>query len=584
MKKSNRKITSISILFLLSFSFLAIFISVYPEATATNTSPQFTRLASTFTTGGSTIVFSAYNPVPYINNTYIMTFSCSCGLPIPGIISGITDTRGNSWTMINRISGGNNGVGTGTSGNVYVESELWTATQVSTVTTSNVITITLTTNVVYGAAGLFVSNQPLSKVSQGGASNFQVMSNPLGTVPTLNTRLTTNDYTFSGNTQFIIFNYDFSSTKFGTTNFVSSNPTAPLVANNPDSVCNGAQQDIQCGSQQTVVTPNSQTIKEHFFVTITATNNPAITYSYGLLNVVFTTVTIIPPSCQNCPINNGITNSTMSKTLFSITGNTTYIYLADSGRGGTFINNITTLASYTNAGTGKSADFIYLCVYTLSTLEYQKTVSSTNPLTQKACYLNTLVTTGQINQSIIWIANLNVPANVTFGYSIFSRYSGLTVPETFIPITLYSDSSDYVDSRDVGTPPKLLGNAVSTTPLWLTLSGYMLPQTTGITVTFTDTNSTSTTTTLSTSTVVYTTNLYSYRTVSNNQDRVAVFQDVITFFPVWVFPILLSPFGVQGVLVGATIGVILGGILGIMPMWVAFLLTLGLLYVMWNRR
>ena len=565
---------------ILLLSFLVAFIpSIIPKVHATD-SLTTTEIGAGFGSGTSIVASSAY--IPVAGYTYIVVDSC---LPYTAIINSITDTDGNTWIRIAREQA-NFGTGTGASSPI---SEMWYAVQVTNVA-SNTVTLTLASSASFCGITLYKVNTPVSLNAFGGTTSDTHLSAILGTVPLLNVKLNTNTFQFQSSTSYIVFNYAFSNTTFGTTNFVSFSPYAPLVSSTAPE-CAGLQNNIQCGAQETsVVLGSNQVAASSYAVQAKSTTSITNTYSYGLITAVFAAFTVNPPSCQNCGISGG-GNTKDTTTTFSLMGNSTYVYLADSPIGGALIQNITTeVSAYTNAGSGKSLDWIYICIYSLpnGVLQSSVPISSSNTLKQQYCQLINTVSTGQTNQFIHVYPNIVISPSTTYGVSIFSRYSGLAIYHTSTTITMYIDTSDYTGT--LGIPPTNLGNAVSTNALFLVWTGFqsVVSGTGGTTITTTTTVCASgATCTIDVATITNTVSVVSTSLIYSMQGSngaVANIQDITAFLPVWVLPLIMGVlFGVIGLLFGGVVGLGMGVMLGIIPLWFAFLLGLAITFLLFKR-
>lgn len=568
--QKNRPI-GILILVLLGLSFVAIINPILPIPqikTANALSPQFILITTSFSVGGTVGVLNNWNPSALVGDEYIWATTCQ---PYTASITSITDTTGNVWVKIGSMQ-----VAHG------VVSDIWHTTQVPTGLGAITVTANFAATITFCSLAIYKSNQPVILTQTFSTQGTFRTSAIIGLVNKLNIQLIGGTITMSGTNQFVQFNYAFSNTSIsGGTNFVTFTPLQPLIVVVPDALCDGVQNIVQCGTSETVDTPNGGTDTRRPTVTITNSIAATNTWAYGMFSLAFASLVLNPPSCDICSVNGGGTTNSKSTVFSTLTGNASYVYLADSPVGGVTIQNITTeVSSYTNAGAGKQHDFIYLCIYELPTLISVKPISSTNQLNTKTCLLDPYVSTGQTNQYIHWQPNYKVTPSVTFAWALFSRYSGLNIYTTNTTVTMYLDTADY--SGTSGTPPDFLGNANPTTPpLWIPITGLgqQFTKSTG-TFTFTNTNSTQTITTTATTTSLATSYIYSTTT---GQDKISVIQDLTTFFPIWLLPLIFSPFGIQGVLIGSILGVIIGALIGVLPLWVAFLLSLGLVYILFRR-
>lgn len=525
-------------------------------------------------------------------------------LPSTASITSITDSNGvgcsspaNTWSKIARTVSNGNGDESPIASEVW-----WTLVTCATSNTYWNFVISFSSSCTICQIAFYYSNQGMHPTGQFSGVPVTVSNNAVANtgIPKLNSILNSNKFTFSGSQQYLAFNQLMANQSAGGTYpYLSIASIAPLdttgmETNNPQGVWYAAD-------AQGVITPAGGSISQSLQMQVTSTGGTSVpnfacgflgtlsctTYQLDMLTVIFVQGQIQPPSCQNCGLAGGGTTKLTTTTYSLHMPNETLLYLFDSPVGGALIQNVATeIANYTNVGTGKSADFIYLCIYQLPSgvLQSKTPISSSNPLKQTGCVTINTITTGQQNQNITWSPNVEIPPTTTFAISIMSRYSGLRIWTASDNILLYGDTADYTGTA--GVPPLTLSNYFTTTPpIYLYYTGSQSPIITTSAITNTSTITCLSGSTCITSTVfvtqVSTSLIYS---MQGSNGAVANIQDITAFLPVWVLPLIMGVlFGVIGLLFGGVVGLGMGVMLGVIPLWFAFLLGLGIVFLLFKR-
>lgn len=577
--KFKSRLSSYIVISLLAFSFF-MFVP-FPKGYAVNAT--FVKLFTTSSTLPSTLQVTGWNPSLLVGDTYILTASCQ---PSSTHIAYITDTTNSTWIKVGSIQGGTLGGG----GVAGVITDMWYTTQVATALNSINIVVNFALSEQLCGVTVYNSNVPLNLIQAtsvvGAFRTFATLGNP----PRLNTNLYSSTLHLTGIGQDVVFNYIFSNSTSGT-NFVTFTPNNlinPLVNIFPDAICSGGwQEPIQCQASQITINLSPTTIGAYTYgMNIQNANAVTNTYSYAMFTVVFNTQVAPPPNCSTCGIGSGGNSGkgiTIDKTTsFSTTGNSTFFYLYDSPVGGALIQNISVkVSSYVNAGVGKSTEDIYLCIYMLlpGQLSNKTAITSTNPLNQVYCQLDTTVKTGATDKYVHVYPNRLIPPNTGFAIAIFSRYSGLRIYAAIVTDALKIDTVDYTGT--LGVPPIALSTFSPSSPnIYLTWSGSQTQVISNVTVTVTAASSTSTVTTTS---VSYQVTTLVYNNLKGGTGSIIITQNLVTYWPIWLIPMLFIPFGIQGILIGFIMSLMLSGMLQIIPLWAAFLMALGIFYLLTKR-
>jgi hypothetical protein len=316
--------------------------------------------------------------------------------------------------------------------------------------------------------------------------------------------------------------------------------------------------------------------------------SPGNKFGVGLSVVSFNLGVTGSSNCSNqsCGVVGG--GSTLdSTTSFSLIANTTYYYTGTTSTGGLTIQNITSkIAAYTNGNSGKSIDTYLLGVYSLNAGSSfpGAVLNSGNPLV-RIFNINGTISTGQTNQFIHGgTLNLVIAPDTTYAVSIISKFSGLSIYHT-INSEPMNYTTDGTFSGATWKPPyNIVDKATSPFNLYLFWYGITTPNLLTTTTVTTDLTTCAVSSTCTANTVlVWTTTTSTINNLQGGTGGIAEISNLITYWPIWLLPMFFIPFGIQGILVGFIFGVIVGGVLGIIPLWAAFVLALLTLYLLSKR-
>lgn len=607
--KSKSLIASVLVICILSLGFLSVFDSVVFAAPAVN-NPNLIAIG-----GQAPLTSSCSNPCGSPINEF-GTIQNGNGFnphlfPGDGLINVIrctnqdvsfqnpTDTIGNAWIPIFNLPLGASALGnapTYGSNNAF-QGFLYYTNLVTTASTSFVIHLTLQV----GASNngncwfeLYLVNQGIVlNAHSGGVGTFFTSTNGLFT------KITVLNFQVGGN----IFNTVPNTLVFASTwtNGTSTDQPAVLGGNNLGQVYIN---NPGIGITNNLITStflgffNAKTTQDFTFNWV---GNPALIpnnrwYGIGLMIAYFVPANNQASGCNglSCGVTGG--GTTISASTFTPTANTTYYYVSNSGNGGVTINNVTSkIQSYVNAVLGKTNDTVQISLYlsSCSVNGEPETASVNCPYINFGGFTRQFsVVNGVVNQWVHALVNttINIPPNSLYVWSIISKYSGLTIYEVNNAQPMFNTTEGLFSGSTWKPPtqitlqrPNLKSGVIQ--DLFLEWSGTQQVSTQTITSTSTSitTITSGQTAVTATSTAIQTVTTQLYSRASTSVTPQNDIQDLETFFPVWIFPILFSPFGIQGVLTGFMMGIVLGALLGIIPLWAAFLMSIGILYVMIRR-
>lgn len=280
----------------------------------------------------------------------------------------------------------------------------------------------------------------------------------------------------------------------------------------------------------------------------------SVTFS-GTGGSTSTPATIYTNGCSFNPILNGTTN------YVSLISNETYLYYGQSATSQIFLN----FTVYIHAVTAyPSGDVLNLNLYAINN---QNSVSSANELSLVYTKQKTLQTTSTPYKISIGLS-IALPTNGQYVFALSTHHNGIQLYKGNKGLTLYIDSVDGYNPTalsTIGTP--------QTTPICM----FALIAMPSIITTIGGIGGTVTQGTI-TITQVTTSFIYS---LQGSRGSEALVQDVTAYLPLWIFPLIFGVwFGLIGLFMGLIIGVGTGTAFGIVPLWLAFLLGLGLLYMM----
>lgn len=586
MKISNPKSTVVSVLVLgiLALSFFGIFSFKPSQANAlVVNNPNATKVTDNFciACGASQNEFGTIQtpqlvPSQVQGRGLLNEIYCNAATPTPVEVTSITDTLGNTWTKVQTLH---------QSGGSFVGKEfmssVWITNMVNNSAASIVITINFAPNAFDCQFNLFLFTTGILQSPQVlGSFQFQKVGTGIFQ-SNLNMVMSTSGNINAQAGAIVWDNTWINTTVTDTAGTVQMNNLGLLSFNNV------GLGDYLFFRNYFGYYPNnvSQTFSTHW----TSTNSAGgQNYGIGNMVMVFYSTVAQPQGCNpNCQITGGGTQ--ISASVFSLTANTTYYYTANSGIGGLTITNITSkIFSYVNNVAGKSNNTLQITVYLSSCSSNGVPIFSlTCPYTNFGTFAEDFYIPNSTSKQFIHIpstSKITIPANVTYVVAMIDKFSGLSIYQALNAQPMYSTNEGTFSGAN-WKPPNTITIQNPTTPqLFLEWFGYSNQ---GVKV-FTSTSSTIVTcssgssciTGTATTQLTQTTVLYSR---SSGATPTNDLQDLETYFPIWIFPLIFSPFGIQGVLVGALIGTVLGALLGIVPLWAGFLLSIGLLYVMYKR-
>lgn len=275
-------------------------------------------------------------------------------------------------------------------------------------------------------------------------------------------------------------------------------------------------------------------------------------------------------------------------TSFTLTANTTYYYFATTNKGGITITNVTSKTqSYSNGGAGKGTDTIMLAVYAMQGLTNLQNFSTvTYPFT-RIFNINLTTVNGETNK---WLhggtLNIGVPSNTSYIVTIISKYAGLSIyHSTTATVSMLSTTEGTFSGATWSPPYQISIQTPYANNLYLTWTGTINPisivQVISSTVVSTCAAGA---TCLSATTTIWQTVTSSINNLQGGSGGTAITENLIYYWPVWLLPMLFIPFGMQGILIGFIFGDVIGAISGIIPLWAAFLLGLGTIYLLQRSR
>lgn len=585
----NKTIATVTILVLLSLSFI-IYMIPNVKGVVTNPSIQFTNQNSCTGCGASQDEFSliqvgnGFNPATVIGQGLLNVVYCSGSTTttLPDV-SSITDTIGNTWTKIASV--GNGAVGTNDNAQIQYMNSIWQTNVVTTGSASFRITINFSPNAGNCKFILFLDTTGfLISASFGGSYQYFKPSHGIfASQPKLNSIMSTQSIPTPQGA--IVFSSD----------WLNSTQTDGLTATQQNNLGLQYLTSLNLGGGNSYLYVRdfygyySGTQPSTIYKTswISSSSIPNSNYPIGQLVVLLQSTTLNPTNCNpNCMISGG---GTISNTVFSLTANTTYYYVSETGIGGITLNNISSkISSYVNNGVGKSNDTFQITIYqSACTSGGVPIFSLTCPYTNFGLFTFTkYIANGTSKQWIHMPTNFNViiPANGSYVIGMISKFSGLSLYTANNIQPMYSTTEGIFTATNWKPPSTISIQTLTTPPIFIEWFGNI----NSLISTSTQTSSSIVTCTsgqfciTNTTTVVQVQTTYSYST-SSGASQLNVIQDFESYFPVWIFPLIFSPFGIQGVMIGFLIGVILGVLLGIIPLWAGFLLSLGLVYVLIRR-
>lgn len=582
-RKYNRHIKSISLIALLTLSFIG---AIAPKVFAVN--PTITYITTNFCAGsGGTACGTTFNlfgtlvnpnPSTIIGQGLITAIWCTpSGTNQSVFINSVTDNVGDTWILNSQLQ-------TGTHGYTLF------------VYTTNVITTTAVTLIITGNATpsanqchfeLFKASTGISLATSNGLNFIDYVGTGIQQVNTLIQTINTQSFQTPSNTLSFELSW--------TTYFSNAQETITFTQSNPLT---------QNTAQASCLTPCLFTESWYSFNTASVTNSynviwnvastqSAFTYAMGLLVIIFkpyaqTSSTVNGNSCQgsNCSVTGG--GSTLdTSSQFSLTANTTYWYYGTTGIGGLTIQNITSkIASYTNNAVGKALDTYELSIYRMPTGTNIQNYSTIGNPFSRIYNTNGSILTGSTNK---WLhagsINIAIPINTSYAISIISKFSGLRLYHTINPSSILLDSTEGTFSGATWSPPfKMTQTNTAPFLVFLEFFGYQNPIFTITTLT----TVTHTSCVVGSTCSIFTSTIWQTQTSTINNlqgggGAMAIMGNLIYYWPVWMLPMFMIPFGIQGILIGFIFGDIIGGISGIIPLWAAFILGLGTVYLLQRR-
>lgn len=265
-----------------------------------------------------------------------------------------------------------------------------------------------------------------------------------------------------------------------------------------------------------------------------------------------TPATIYQNGCSFDPIQNSSTH------YVSLISNETYLFYSQTTTSQMLLNFTVFFHSITVYASG---DIINLNIYGVAN---QNAITNVNTLPLMYTYQKTLLTTSTPFKISLGLS-IALPNNGQYVFALSSKHDGIQLYAGNLGNTLYIDSTDGYNPTSLTT----LGTGQSSSICMYTLTA-MPELITNIGVTMT--------TTVGANTIYVTTYLYS---LQGSNGAVAIIQDMTAYLPIWIFPLLLGAwFGLVGLMMGLVISLGMGTAFGIIPLWLTFLLGLGILYAM----
>lgn len=456
-------------------------------------------------------------------------------------------------------------------------------------------TLTITINFVpYGFqcyAYLFEASTPLSVKTLGGnQASYNPGVNPQQIFNTPPISLLTNSLPTPANT--LTFETAWISTSNGGAEIITANNYNPHVLLTTNTV--GLNPPITTFAYYLFNSIGSS-IPYNVALSITGTKS-GYTYPLGLSVVIFLTTANGSTtgggggsncSGQSCGVTGG--GATVDTTTsFTITANTTYYFAATTSKGGLTIQNVTSYAQlYTNGAGGKGTDTIMLAVYAMQGGTNIQNFSTTTFPFMRIFNINLTMVTGQTNK---WLhggtLNIGVPSNTSYIVTILSKFSGLSIFHSTQAGVSMLQTSEGIFSGATWSPPfSITIQKPYVNNLYLTWTGTVNPiSIISVLSSTTVTSCISGAVCTSATTTIWQTATVSVNNLQGGSGATAITGNLIYYWPIWLLPMLFIPFGVQGVLIGFIFGDILGAISGIVPLWAAFLLGLGTIYLLQRSR
>lgn len=562
------------ILVILGLGFLSVFIPYLPKVQAHNPIITLTNTSSCSTPNCGNAVnefglVTSFNPATSTGLGLINMLYCTSASTSPTIVTSITDTISDVWTQIIGIpTSAFHGSNTEESYQAFE----WYTNVASTGSTSFTITANFSPASSYCEFTLSLVSYGITPLNNQVTAGFQVQRG--------NSNLTSTVVTSPINS--LIFVSTWSNYTNG---FQSGNLVLGLSQYESTAIC----PQTSCITQQQFYGFYTAQVTRPFLIShlTQSSNNPQ---GFGFIATIYNINTIFAPTCQNntCQIaGGGITPGT---TQFTLTANETYYYVANSGIGGVTIQNLTSkIDSYNNANPGKQYDTVNMMIYrqSSSTTGTSPPISIANPLNLIATVSVNNIATGTFANWFHAPSSLSIiiPSNTLYAVGIESIFSGLGLYQALNAQPMYEQPVLISSTSSTWAPPQQITQQILQSPQlffsWYGIQGVFNVVSTS-TFTSVATCTASQVCTTASSTIYNTNTAFTYvRPV--NQTNIADIQDVETYFPIWVLPLIFSPFGIQGILIGLAGGVILGAILGIIPLWAAFVLSLGITYVLYKR-
>ena len=578
MKHLTPKPLSITLLILviLGLGFLSVFIPYIPKVQAHNPIITFElnnacspACGNTQNQYGTIQSGNGFNPSLFPGDGVINMIYCTSATTSPVLVTSITDTLGDVWTQPIFLSPASSHTNNPTTSYSAFE---WYTNLVTTASSSFVITINFSPNAGTCEFILSLASYGLTSITNQITGGFQSQRGGASMTSSVITS-PINSLTFVASWS------NYTSLVGQPGNSVLSLSQYKAIQLCAVTSCLAAQQYYGFYTAQ---------ITRPFLVSFL--NDPSHGYGFGYLVTIFNINTIFAPTCQDntCQIVGG--GITPGITQFTLTANETYYYVGNSGIGGVTIQNLTSkIDSYTNANPGKQYDTVNMMIYRQfsSTTGTSPPISIVNPLNLIATVSFNNIATGTFANWVHAPSSLSIiiPPNTLYAVGIESIFAGLGLYQALNAQPMYEQPVLISSTSSTWAPPQQITQQILQSPQlffsWYGIQGVFNVVSTS-TFTSVATCTASQVCTTASSTIYNTNTAFTYvRPV--NQTNIADIQDVETYFPIWVLPLIFSPFGIQGILIGLAGGVILGAILGIIPLWAAFVLSLGITYVLYKR-